>query len=40
VALAKQLGLDFYTTDQKILKEFPEIASDLNNIKGIVNPNG
>jgi predicted nucleic acid-binding protein len=29
VALAKRLGLDFYTSDKKVLKEFPDIASDL-----------
>ena len=34
VALAKRLGLDFYTSDKKILKEFPGIASDLKNING------
>ena len=33
VALAKRLGLDFYTSDKKVLKEFPEIASDLKNFK-------
>lgn len=33
VALAKRLGLDFYTSDKKVLKEFPEIASDLKSIK-------
>ncbi len=29
VALAKRLRLDFYTSDKKVLKEFPDIASDL-----------
>ena len=33
VALAKRLGLDSYTSDKKVLKEFPEIASDLKSIK-------
>lgn len=34
VALAKRLGLDFYTSDKKILKEFPTIAINLKNIQG------
>ena len=33
VALAKRLGLDFYTSDKKLLKEFPEIAIDLKKAK-------
>jgi len=33
VALAKRFGLDFYTSDKKILKGFPEIALDLKSIK-------
>ena len=33
VALVKRLGLDSYTSDKKVLKEFPEIASDLKSIK-------
>ncbi len=33
VALAKRFGLDFYTSDKKVLKEFPEIASDLKSVK-------
>jgi predicted nucleic acid-binding protein len=33
VALAKRLGLAFYTSDKKILKEFPETASDLKFFK-------
>lgn len=32
VALAKRLGLNFYTSDKKILKEFPELASDLKSL--------
>ncbi|MBD3225512.1 MAG: PIN domain-containing protein [Caldithrix sp.] len=31
VALAQRLGLEFYTSDKNILKQFPEIASDLKN---------
>ena len=33
VALAKRLGLDLYTSDKKILKEFPGIALDLKKLK-------
>lgn len=33
VALAKRFGLDFYTSDKKIIKEFPDIAIDLKNVK-------
>ena len=33
VALAKQLRIDYYTSDKKVLKEFPDIALDLKNIK-------
>lgn len=33
VALAKRLGLNFYTSDKKVLKEFPDIGIDLKNVK-------
>jgi predicted nucleic acid-binding protein len=29
VALAKRLGVDLYTSDKKVLSEFPQIASSL-----------
>ena len=32
VALAKRLGIDFYTSDKKILKEFSDIATDLKSL--------
>ena len=30
VALAKRLNMDFYTSDKKVLKEFPNIAMSLS----------
>jgi len=33
VALAKRLNMDFYTSDKKVLKEFPKIALNLNKFK-------
>ena len=34
VALAKRLNVDFYTSDKKLLKEFPNIALSLNKFIG------
>ncbi len=34
VALAKRLNMDFYTSDKKVLREFPSIALSLNKFNG------